>query len=325
MAHELEFDFNGQAKMFYVGEVPWHGLGKKLDRPPTIREAIRCADLDWEVERKQLVMKDSGIEVPAFATVRKTDGRILGVVGPSYEPIQNTTAFDFFEPMVASGDVSLETAGVLKEGRHVWVLGRIQRDPVEIVPGDEIIPFILFSNSHDGSRMARAGFTNVRAVCANTVQAAHSSKLSKLLKVRHTKGATLALENIREIMDLSTREFETTVENMRKLARQGVTVDTVKEYVRKVFQPKVLINDEMDEEQEEKCERLVDNIIPLFKKGRGNDRAGVADTMWGAYNAVTEYLTWERGRNADNRMTNLWLGGDKALDRAFQVAIKMCA
>jgi len=39
MAHELEIE-NGSAKMFYVGEVPWHSLGTKLDKPPTIREAI---------------------------------------------------------------------------------------------------------------------------------------------------------------------------------------------------------------------------------------------------------------------------------------------
>jgi hypothetical protein len=105
-----------------------------------------------------------------------------------------------------------------------------------------------------------------------------------------------------------------------------VTVETVKQYVRKVFQPKVLLTDEMDEFQEEKCERLVDNIIPMFAKGRGNDAPGTKDTMWAAYNAVTEYLTWERGRNVDNRMTSLWLGDSAQLaQRAFNVAVAMAA
>ena len=40
MAHELEIDGNGQAKMFFVGETPWHGLGKKLEAPPTVKEAL---------------------------------------------------------------------------------------------------------------------------------------------------------------------------------------------------------------------------------------------------------------------------------------------
>ena len=247
------------------------------------------------------------------------------MVGPGYKPIQNETAFDWFEPMVASGEVSLETAGVLKEGRHVWVLGRINRDPVEIVPGDEVIPFILFSNSHDGTRMARAGFTNVRAVCANTVHAAETSKLSKLLKVRHTKNAGLALDGIREIMDIVNRQFETTTEGMRKLARLGVTEETVKEYVRKVFQPKIILGDEMSDNQEERCDRLVDNIIPLFRH-QTNQIAGVKDTAWGMYNAVTHYLSHDRGRNVDNRVTSLWMGDSATTgQRAFQVAMAMVA
>ena len=33
---------NGKASMFYIDEVPWHGLGQKLDKPATAQEAIRA-------------------------------------------------------------------------------------------------------------------------------------------------------------------------------------------------------------------------------------------------------------------------------------------
>ena len=33
MAHELEI-VNGQAQMAYVGDVPWHGLGTKVENRP---------------------------------------------------------------------------------------------------------------------------------------------------------------------------------------------------------------------------------------------------------------------------------------------------
>jgi phage/plasmid-like protein (TIGR03299 family) len=321
MAHEVE-------SMYYTGDVPWHGLGTKLENPPTIEDAIHFAGLDWEVERKQLFMQgdpldgaDGFSEVPAFANVRSTDKSILGIVGPTYRPLQNLDAFKWFQPFLDSKDVTLETAGSLRHGKHVWILARVQRDPIEIVSGDEILSFILLSNSHDGTRSVRAGFTAVRCVCANTVAAAHSAKSSKLLKVRHTDKTVDALEDIREAMKLADREFVATTALMKSMANKGVDLVSLKEYVRRVFEPKLVIDAEV---QETKLDNLMKNIIPLFQKGRGNDLPGVKDTMWAAYNSVTEFLTWERGHSADTRLENLWLGDAANLaQRAFDVSVAM--
>lgn len=70
--------------------------------------------------------------------------------------------------------------------------------------------------------------------------------------------------------------------------------------------------------------RIGDNIIEIFEKGgrRGDlNLEGVRGTGWAAYNAVTEYLTWERGRDADNRMSSLWFqGGEGVTQRAITAA-----
>jgi len=333
MAHELEFGSDGQAKMFWVGDVPpWHGLGVKLDRPPTIKEAITCAGLDWNVECRQLVMESDGRKVPARATVRSSDGAVLGLVGMVYKPLQNSFAFDWFQPWVDAKLVELETAGCLKGGTHVWVLAKVKAEPTEIVKGDPIVRYVLLSNSHDGSRMVRAGFTGVRVVCWNTVNAAMSSSTSRLLRVRHTQNAEQALDQIRASMDLANKRFEATVEEMRLMARMGVTKDSLAAYVKAVFKPAKPLDTDLSEEereeaedkQEEKCERLIGRITPLFEHGRGNDMPGVKGTVWAAYNAVTEYLTWERGASNDNRMTSLWLGDGQAVaQRAFSEARKL--
>ena len=149
MAHAIE-NVNGKDCMFYVGETPWHGLGQKLDENPSISEAMVAASLDWEVGLKDLFTSE-GTPVPARATYRKTDGSILGVVGPRYTPLQNSDAFDWFQPFLDANECSLHTAGSLHEGQKVWVLAKLNRDNCEIVPGDTVQKFILLSNSHDGT------------------------------------------------------------------------------------------------------------------------------------------------------------------------------
>ena len=81
MSHMLE-------SMFYVNEVPWHGLGIQLNAPPTLAEAIKLAGLDWEVVVEPLVTANG--EVSKARTVRRiTDRTELGVVGQNWQPLQN--------------------------------------------------------------------------------------------------------------------------------------------------------------------------------------------------------------------------------------------
>lgn len=315
MSHEVE-------TMFTVGAAPWHGLGVRLDNPPTIRDAIVHAGLDWTVSKVPLCRQDSGAQVPSYATVRSSDGAYLGTVGPKWTPLQNMTAFNWFEPFVASGDASLEAAGSLNEGRHVWVLAKLNRDPVAVTADDTVAAYLLLSNAHDGSRVVRAGFTPVRVVCQNTLSAAHADGASKLLRVRHTANVDVAMREVRETVDLVHRSFAASIEQMRSLATKGCNVDDLRRYVNRVFRAKDSDLTEADGERALKSDRLFDSILPLFQKGRGNSGA----SYWDAFNGITEYLTWERGRTADNRMQSLWLGEGGALaDKALTEALKCVA
>lgn len=312
MAHEIE-------NMFSVKEVPWHNLGHVLPEAPTVKEGILAAGLNWEVGLKNLKTVDD-IAVEHKATYRKDTNAILGIVGPSYEPLQNIDAFNFFNPFLSNKQATLETAGSLNEGKRVWVMAKLNREDSVIVPksDDRVSKYIMLSNSHDGTMAIRVGFTPIRVVCANTLRMATESKASKLIRIRHTSGAKFALDEVAKIMDAVNANFEATAEQYRFLASKNVLTADLEKYVKIVFSQGDKF--QLQGEAEAKSSRVLGKIVPLFEKGLGNDLAGVKGTWWGAYNAVTEFLTHHQGKNAENRFSNTMFGGGQS-DKALKVAL----
>ena len=85
----------------------------------------------------------------------------------------------------------------------------------------------------------------------------------------------------------------------------------------------------MHQQEEDELSTRTKNIIgkveEFFLLGKGNDLPGVNGTYWAAYNGVTEYLNYEKGRTNENRMDSLWFGqngnlSQKALDTAVALA-----
>ncbi len=350
MAHMVE-------KMMYVGKAPWHGLGVALDNPPSVAEAIRLAGLDWNVVLADLQITETGEGVDHKATVRDDDGRILGVVGPRYQPLQNADAFAWFQPFLESGEASIHTAGSLAHGKRVWVLAKINRAPSEIAPGDDVEKFILLSNSHDGTLAVRVGFTPIRVVCNNTLSLAHGSEASKLVRIRHTANAKDALAAVRETMDAANSAFEATADVYRQLARKPINAADLRRYVKTVFElptddkelsakgrtlldsivarngqqadlmRDLLAGQRAHEQAQATAERtLLDAIVENFEAGQGSDLPDARGTYWSAYNAVTEYLSHERGRSADSRLNALWFGEGATLNgKALATAVTMAS
>ena len=367
MAHELA----SSKDMFYVGETPWHGLGTKLEGRPTSEEAIKAANLDWEVGYRPLCTyaseNEDGTEgddpyaptarilekVGHRATYKKGTGKILGVVGPNWHVYQNRDAFKFFDPFVASGQAAFETAGQLRGGQRVWILAELAGDPLVIVKkaDDAVRRYILLSNAHDGTQAIRCGYTPIRVVCANTLAAAIDDASSRLLKIRHTKSAEAAIAKVAETMNVVNRTFEATAEQYRFMASKGCSEESLKKYVNLVFAPRrvakavaskgapgdvfaenliaqALEAGESHEETGLAAEHLRSNVYPtiakLFEGGRGNDLPGVKGTLWAAYNAISEYIVHERGKDASRRLESAWFGQGHAQNaRALKVGVEL--
>lgn len=306
--------------MAFAGTTPWHGLGTPLTEEDLYSWPRACekAGLAWDVELASLVTADNQAKVESKAVRRTSDGRILGVVGPRFTVLQNKDAFAWFEPFLAAKEASLHTAGSLAEGSRVWVLAKLNRDPLGIAQGDEIEKFILLSHGHDGSLAVRCGFTPIRVVCQNTLSMAHGSTASKLIRCKHTKDIHENLENIRAVMNLANQEFEATAEQYKLLARKSINQADLTKYVKKVLK----VND--SEEIGTRTKNTIAEIIGLCEAGRGNSLPSVRGTYWTAYNGISEFLSYDRGRSQDSRLNSLWFGDSANLNRhALQTALEM--
>lgn len=316
MAHALEIN-NGRASMFYVAETPWHGLGQKVDENVTIEEGIDAAGLDWTVELHDMVTT-SGLVVKDKAMVRSDKNVVLGTVGPRYTPLQNRTAFDFFQPYLDAKECHLHTAGSLHEGRKVWVLAKINRDNMKIVKNDEVAKFVLLSNSHDGTTSIRVGYTPIRVVCANTMAQAHGRGTSSLIRIRHTRSSKLNLEQVRETMNLIDATFEATAEQYRFLASRNFNQRDIQAYVKRMLD----VAETPDEDISTRTKNIIADVMERID-GPMQSIDGVRGTWWAAYNGVNERLNYEAGRNASNRMDSLWFGANATLnDRALTTALE---
>ena len=173
--------------MFSVTEMPWHHLGVILDNPPSISEAIIKAGLNWKVDAFpiQVIQKNGMIERRLESKEHVGICRlneqgevinILGIATTGYGLLQNEEAFEFFQPIVESGLVTLETAGTLKNGKVIWILAKLNNDidvGISVKGNADIVKqYLLLSTAHTGKRSVKISFTPIRVVCWNTLSMA---------------------------------------------------------------------------------------------------------------------------------------------------------
>lgn len=331
MAHELEMNADGTARLFYYGAAPWHNLGTAVDKALTAKEAIVTAGLDWKVgkypSQSEIINEKTGEKSIAkshdyFNIVRDRDLRILGNVQGRYEPMQNEDCFDFMDAIAGpSADVRYHTAGSLKGGRQIWMLAKLENFVVEPVKNDISESFLLLSNSHDGKKSLRCFFTTVRVVCANTMRVAINEGQGEGITIRHTGDLKKKREEAQKLLGLAVGEFGTYRDVAKLLAKFQVTTDYFKDFMDYLIPLDPKANNT-------RRENTRDKIQELFETGRGTHIPGVRGTGWGALQAVTEYNSHYKsykntdgGNNNydDNRLQSLWFGpSDSVNQRAMK-------
>ena len=325
MPHELATT-NGQTAMMYAGQTPWHGLGTRLDEPATAAEAINAAGLNYDVDLRPVETVD-GIPIPQRKAVIRTDSnQVLGVVGNSYQPVQNHQCFGFLDAVVQDGQLRYDTAGALGQGEKVWMLAKLPGE-IRVKNSEDVTEqFLLLSNSHDGSSALRVYFTPIRVVCANTLGMAERRSRGQGVSIIHKGDLTVKVAEAQEILGFAKRFYDDLGERINRLASDYPSRRQLEIYFETLYP-------DQPESKNRRAENVRKELFRLFEHGRGQSIPETKLTTWAAFNAVTEWVDHHRstrGRTdqerASRRLESAWFGsGAKLKADAWTAAQEMAA
>ena len=316
MAHEIEI-VDGVARHAYVGDLPWHGLGVQVPADISPEDMMKKAGLDWEVQKFPAYATVNGkkVDTGRQALIRTSDNKFFDIVGDDWNPVQNREAFEFFNDFIGAGDMEMHTAGSLKGGQNIWALAKI-KESFEVVKGDKVEGYLLFSNPHQYGKSVDVRFTPIRVVCNNTLTMALSGRVERMFKMNHRR--SFDGDMVKEVLGVSKEKLEKYKELSKFLSTKKYNDETIVEYFNRVF-PMTSNKRQKDVELESRAARLAFEVLDSQP---GNKFA--AGSWWQAFNAVTYSTDHLLGRSADTRLSSAWFGSNqKRKIEAANIALEM--
>jgi phage/plasmid-like protein (TIGR03299 family) len=308
MSHEIE-------TMAWAGETPWHGLGVEVHNDLTPDQMLVKAGLDWTVEKHPTfaVINDEPVVTPSQALVRSSDNKVLTMVSGDWNPVQNHEAFEFFNEFVMEGNMEMHTAGSLKGGQMVWALAKV-KDSFEILGGDKVESYLLFSNPHQYGRGIDIRFTPIRVVCNNTLTLSLNSSSEHMVKLNHRRKFDAGM--VKSTLGIASHKLGEYKEMSEFLASKFFKRDTVEQYFMDVF-PSLSKKDNSVMSRSAEEAYAVLETQPGAEFGRGS--------WWQAFNASTFATDHLLGNSAETRLQSAWYGSNRqrklvALEKAIEYA-----
>ena len=313
MAHQVE-------TMAYAGEVPWHGLGVPVSNDLTPAQMMQKAGLNWEVKEVESYINFDGKKIPTGqkSLVRSTDAKILTNVGENWNPVQNETAFEFFNEFVLSGNMEMHTAGSLKDGQMVWALAKVS-ESFDLFGGDTVESYLLFSNPHQYGKSIDVRFTPIRVVCNNTLTLSLDQNAQRSVKVGHR--VPFDASEVKQALGIAAEKLNTYKEMAEFLGSKRFSMDKLVEYYNTVW-PRT--SDKRVQNQALDVDTLSRNARAAFDAVEQQPGAKYAEgSWWQAFNSVTYVTDHMQGRNSDNRLYSSWFGGNQVRKReALKTAVE---
>jgi phage/plasmid-like protein (TIGR03299 family) len=322
MAHDIA-TINGKAAVALARQPAWHGLGTVVDHLMKAEEAFKAAQLDWQVEKRNLfgqLPDGTFIKLGAFGIFRQTDNQLLGTCGKMYKPIQNYQGFEIIDALLELADdgAYYETAGALGKGEQIWAMARIPND-FTIAGEDEHRTFLLFHTRHDGNGSALCKLVDERVVCANTLAIGLRESGSEL-RIPHFGNVEAKIEAAKKLMAATGEAVMRLHEKFDVLANRIVTKAHFMAVVDKLF-PESEENVEAGVVANARAERIA-AVAELFASNDRNAVPAVKGTAYNLLNAVTEYTDHYSGTDKSRARSAMFGAGELVKANALEIILE---
>lgn len=276
-------------------------VGRPIQGATNLEEAIVQSGLDYEVQKLPVFFNPrigktpKMTKVPDRFVVYRTDNHTpMGVVGKKYEILQNCEAFNFLDSLIAGGAM-FETAGTYGlNGAKSFI--SISTQKIKVLD-DDIQPYIVLTNSFDGTGTVKVSFSPIRVFCSNTL-ALISKKVKSLhlnsLSVRHTKSMAIAMEQGKEILFQNTQYLETLKSISELLAVTPFSEEAFKKMC-EVFYP-------IDNNQTKKAVTMNTEMLEeLFRAYKQDDLGNFSGVAYRAFQAISDFESHKTSQRSTDR------------------------
>ena len=183
-----------------------------------------------------------------------------------------------------------------------------------IISGDEITPYMVFMNTHDGTGAIRVAMTPVRVVCMNTLNLALSTA-KRSWSTNHTGDIAGKMEDARYTLLYADRYMSELGKAIDHMKRLRLSERQVMEYIDALFP----LYDNPTPQQQKNLNRMKEDMKTRYFDAP--DLKHVGKNGYRFINAVSDFATHARPlMESANHKENLFaktVEGNALIDRAF--------
>ena len=297
----------------------------------SIQDLRNSSHFNWTVSKAPVNDSYEGRQrrVKGIHTVVRNDTkRQLGTIRGASSLLQNKDLFDLVEPIIDSGQYSLEKAQSNDGGRSVQLLLRSNTlGQFDLLPNDPAQAYLAAKVTRSGKPKISITHLIERLICSNGMMGFNAENVV----IDQTRGADLILKQLQRNILNAEKYLPQLIESYQRMSEFDMSNPYDRdEYFRRANgfawnnpELEFLTSEEelAHDKEMKKHKRTLDKIEQCWEREVELAPAGTENSLATAYQGVTRYVRHERSRNQNAKQKALYFGaGQRINDKAFKVA-----